>query len=129
MEFYIGQEKRIRKVIDEEAVNQFAEVSGDCNPLHINEEYAQKSIFGKRIAHGILSVSYISAVLGNEFPGVGTIYMEQHTKFLKPIYFGETVEILVRIKDIKGNKAVLQTDVIKENGEIAVEGEALVRLP
>ena len=129
MEFSIGQEKRIRKVIDEEAVNQFAEVSGDCNPLHINEEYAKKSVFGKRIAHGILSVSYISAVLGNEFPGVGTIYMEQHTKFLKPIYIGETVEILVRIRDIKGNKAVLQTDVIKENGEIAVEGEALVRLP
>lgn len=129
-EFWVNQERCVVKTIEESDVRAFAEVSGDKNPIHIDEEYAKKSIFGKRIVHGMLSAAYISAVIGNEFPGIGTIYMGQNMRFLKPVYIGDEVKVLVRIKELQQNgRALLQTDVMNRNGELVIEGEALVKLP
>lgn len=129
-EFWVNQERCVVKTIEESDVRAFAEVSGDKNPIHIDEEYAKKSMFGKRIVHGMLSAAYISAVIGNEFPGTGTIYMEQSMRFLKPVYIGDEVKVLVRIKELQQKgRALLQTNVMNMNGELVIEGEALVKLP
>ena len=120
----------MKRTVTNEDIQEFAKVSGDFNPIHIDAEYAQKSIFKKQIAHGILSAAYISAIIGTEFPGIGTIYLEQNLKFLKPIYLGDTIELSVIIKDIRDKgRALLQTNVKNSNGELVVEGEALVKLP
>lgn len=129
-DFYINQERRIVKSIKLTDIQAFAKVSGDQNPIHIDDEYAKKSIFGKKIAHGMLSASYISAVIGNDFPGIGTIYLKQNLQFLKPVFIGDDVEILVRIKELQQKgRALLQTDVVNQNGELVIMGEALVKLP
>ncbi len=128
--FKVGQNRTIIKSVQKEDVQKFADVSGDCNPLHLDEDYAKNTIFGKCIVHGMLSASYISAVLGTDFPGEGTIYLGQNLKFLNPIYIGEEIEILIEIKSIdEKNRAVLRTDVKCSDGKLAIEGEAFVKLP
>lgn len=79
-------------------------MTGDRNPVHTDEEFARKSRFGRRIAHGMLSVGIISAILGNEFPGPGSIYMKQEVRFLKPIFLEEEVLITIEILEIKVEK-------------------------
>ena len=127
--FQVGQEKTIKKEITEELINDFAKVSTDYNPIHLDEKYAKQTIFGKRIAHGMIAASFISAVIGNDFPGNGTIYMGQTLKFLAPVFIGETLSIVVRIIEITDNKAILLTDVYNTQGEKKVAGEAKVVLP
>ena len=128
-EFTIGQEHRESHLVSQEEINSFAQLSGDKNPLHIDPEFAKHSIFGKPIAHGVFGLSLISAALGMNFPGFGTIYMGQDAKFFKPIFIGEKVEICLQVKEIKPEKKrmVISTQVIKENGEVAIEGEAKVQ--
>lgn len=109
-------------------VEKFAEITGDKNPVHLDEEFAKKTIFGSRIAHGILIVGQISSILGMEFPGPGTIYMKSDTKFLRPVYINEEIKIIISIKekiDVK-KRLVLATTVIKADGKNAIEGDALV---
>lgn len=127
--FEIGQEKRVYKKITDSLIKEFAEVSTDHNPIHLDDEYASKTVFGKKIAHGMIAVSFISAVIGNDFPGNGTIYMEQNVKFIAPVFIGETIEIVVRITAIDGNKAILSTNVFNREGEQKIAGEAKVMLP
>lgn len=128
--FKVGQKKTITKLVQKEDVQKFADVSGDWNPLHLDEEYAKNTVFGKCIAHGMLSASYISAVLGTDFPGEGTIYLGQNLKFLSPIYIGEEIEVSVEIKSVdEKNRAVLETNVRCMDGRLAIEGEAFVKLP
>ncbi|MCD6104274.1 MAG: MaoC family dehydratase [Thermosipho sp. (in: Bacteria)] len=124
----LNQTYEVKRKITAHMVETFAEITGDKNPVHLDEEYASKTIFKKRIAHGILSVGLISAVLGMEFPGPGTIYMKQNTKFLKPIYLDEeiTIKITVKEKIDEKSRLVLTTQIIKEDGKLAVDGEALV---
>lgn len=130
MEFQIGQTASFAKTISESDVYQFAGISGDFNPVHINSVEAEKSVFGKQVVHGILGASLISAVLGTKLPGPGTIYMKQSLKFCAPVYFGDTICATVKIKELlpKG-KAVLDTIVENQEGKIVIEGEALVKLP
>jgi len=127
--FELGQEKRVYKKITDNLIKEFAEVSTDHNPIHLDDEYASKTVFGKRIAHGMIAVSFISAVIGNDFPGNGTIYMEQNIKFIAPVFIGETIEIVVKITAIDGNKAILSTNVFNREGEQKIVGEAKVMLP
>ena len=124
----LNQTYEVKRKITAKMVETFAEITGDKNPVHLDEGYASKTIFKKRIAHGILSVGLISAVLGMEFPGPGTIYMKQDTKFLKPIYLDEeiTIKITVKEKIEEKSRLVLTTQIIKEDGKLAVDGEALV---
>ncbi|WP_448376408.1 MaoC family dehydratase [Fervidobacterium sp.] len=129
-DIYIGQVYEVKRIVTDEMVKLFAEATGDKNPVHLDEEYAKNTIFGGRIAHGILSLGIISSVLGMEFPGAGTIYLMQNAKFKRPVYIGEevTVKLIVKEIDREKRRVLLETYVVKENGENAIEGEALVKI-
>lgn len=116
--------------VTDEAVRRFAEVTGDKNPLHLNEEYARETIFGERIAHGMLLGGYIGAVLGCDFPGPGTILVTQELSFRKSVRIGDQVTISVAIAErLEKNRACLATRIINAAGDIAVDGRAIVILP
>ncbi|MGB9614752.1 MAG: MaoC family dehydratase [Fervidobacterium sp.] len=129
-EMYVGQAYEVKKIVTDEMVKLFAEATGDKNPVHLDEEYAKNTIFGGRIAHGILTLGIISSVLGMEFPGAGTIYLMQNAKFKRPVYVGEEVTVKLVVKEIDKEKrrVLLDTLVVKSNGENAIEGEALVKV-
>ena len=129
MEYYVGQVANFSKTISETYIYTFAGISGDFNPVHINKLEAEKSIFGRQVAHGILGASFISTVIGMQLPGPGTIYMKQSLEFKAPIYIGDTVTAEVKIVDINGNKAIMETKVTNQDGKTAIIGEAMVRLP
>lgn len=128
-DFTVGQEYQQTVHITQDQIDAFAQVSGDHNPLHTNPEFARKSIFGRTVAHGVYGLSLISAVLGTYFPGFGTIYMSQEAKFLKPIFIDESVRIRVRVKELQPEKKrmIITTTIIKENDDIAIDGEARVQ--
>lgn len=114
--------------ISESQVDKFAELSGDYNPLHISDEIAKKSIFGQRVVHGILGASKISKVLGVNFPGEGTIYLNQTLSFNKPIFPNDQYTIKLVIKSIKKDKGVLtiSTTIFDKNEDVVIDGEAVV---
>ncbi len=130
-EININDKAMFSKTITEHDVYTFAGVTGDLNPAHINEIHAEKSFFKKRIAHGILGAGLISAVLGMQLPGPGTLYLSQNLKFLAPVYFGDTVtaEVEVIEKIEEKNRIKLSTICKNQDGKIVIEGEALVMPP
>ena len=124
--FYIGQEEQEEKVFHESDVELFAQVSGDKNPLHLNDTYAEKSRFGRKIVHGILVSSLISKIIGMKLPGEGSIYLEQNIRFRKPVYVDEKVIVKVTIIEINQNKFTLKTNVYNTDDECLIEGNAKV---
>lgn len=130
-EMKIGDKYSEKFVVTDEKVRNFAETSGDNNPLHLDEEFAKATRFGKRIAHGMLVASFISKVLGRNFPGDGTIYMQQEAKFKKPVFIGEEVEVEVEVIDKRDDKKIitLRTDVLNSKGEKVIAGQATVMKP
>lgn len=120
---------KVDQEVKDENIQKFAEVSGDYNPIHLDEEYAKKTVFRDRIAHGMLGASYISRVLGNDFPGKGTIYLEQSLKFLKPVYIGDNLTISVIVNYIDKEKHILKlkTECSNQNGKVVITGEAIVK--
>ena len=126
----IGQTASLGKTITEADILLFAAVSTDTNPVHINAEVAKASIFGERIAHGMLSAGLISAVLGTRLPGPGSIYMGQTLRFRGPVKIGATVTATVEITALNAEKkrATLKT-ICTVGGEVVIEGEALVQVP
>jgi 3-hydroxybutyryl-CoA dehydratase len=126
----IGQTASLGKTITEADILLFAAVSTDTNPVHINAEVAKASIFGERIAHGMLSAGLISAVLGTRLPGPGSIYMSQTLRFRGPVKIGATVTATAEITALNTEKkrATLKT-ICTVDGEIVIEGEALVQVP
>ena len=127
----MGQTACTAKTITESDIYQFAGITGDMNPMHINAQYAEASRFGGRIAHGMLSAGLISAVLGMQLPGPGSIYLGQQLKFLAPVYPGDTVTARVTITDIdrEKNRAVLDTECINQKGVKVIAGQATMLLP
>ena len=125
----IGTQTTLSRTITEEDIHLFAQVSGDHNPLHLDAEYAERSIFGKRIAHGFLIGSLISAVLGNELPGPGSIYLGQTLKFLEPIHIGDTVKVIVKVVALREEKRIvtLHTECTNQHGTFVLSGEATVK--
>jgi 3-hydroxybutyryl-CoA dehydratase len=125
----IGTQASLSRTITEDDILLFALVSGDHNPIHLDAEYAEKSLFGKRIAHGFLIGSLISAVLGNDMPGPGTIYLGQTLKFLAPIHIGDTVTVTVKVVAIREDKRILtlHTDCTNQDGTLVLSGEATVK--
>lgn len=127
----VGDTAEFTKTISEYDVYAYAGISGDFNPAHINAVEAEKSMFKGRIAHGMLSAGLISAVLGTQLPGPGTIYMGQELKFLRPVKFGDTitakVEVLERIEE--KNRLILRTYCYNQNDEIVIDGKATVMPP
>lgn len=125
--FEIGRSSTLRREVTAEAIDAFAAVSTDTNPAHLDEAYAATTRFGRRIAHGMLAASYISAMLGTQFPGPGTIYMGQTLKFLKPVYVGDTLDVVVTVTGFRVDKAILTMDttVTNQHGEKVVGGECV----
>ena len=126
----VGQKASFGKTITEADIVLFAAVTGDTNPMHLNEEYARTSIFKERIAHGMLAAGLITKVLGTQLPGPGTIYMSQSLKFRAPVRIGETVTATVEVLALHPEKhrATLRT-VCTVKGEPVLEGEAFVSVP
>jgi Acyl dehydratase len=128
--YVAGSTASFSKTITEYDVYAFAGICGDFNPVHINKVAAERSPFGRQIVHGALVSAFISTVLGMYMPGNGTIYLEQYSKFIKPVYIGDTITAEVTIESIDDKReAFLETRVIKSNGEIVIEGRAKVLLP
>ena len=130
-ELQVGDTARFSKTISESDVYLFAGVTGDLNPAHVNEDYAKDTFFKTRIAHGMLSASLISTVIGTMLPGPGTIYMRQEVSFLAPVKFGETVTAVVEVAEIIAEKkrVRLKTYCVNQDNTTVVDGEALVRPP
>ncbi|MGQ9582474.1 MAG: MaoC family dehydratase [Thermoplasmatota archaeon] len=116
-----------RTVTDEDIIS-FAKLTGDSNPIHLDENYARNTRFGRRIAHGALSVGLISAVLGNILPGPGTIFLSHEIKFVAPVYIGDRITAVVEILELNREKKTisLKTECSNQEGRIVVTGKALV---
>ena len=127
----IGQNAAFSKTISESDVYAFAGVTGDMNPAHLNAEYAKTTKFRERIAHGMLSASLLSTVLGTLLPGRGTIYLRQDVKFVNPVHFGDTITAIVEVikKDERRNRVTLKTICLNQAGIVVIDGEALVIPP
>lgn len=126
----IGDKASLTRTIKEEDIISFAKISGDNNPLHLDEEYAKNSMFKERIAHGILVSGLISAVIGTRLPGEGAIYLSQDLKFLKPVKIGDTITAEVEVIEINSSKRVikLRTICINQCSNVVIDGEALTKL-
>jgi 3-hydroxybutyryl-CoA dehydratase len=126
-ELEIGQSAEITRLVDEAAVQKFAEVSGDFNPLHMDEAYASRSAFRGRIAHGALVASYISCVLGNHLPGPGAVFAGMSMRFERPVRIGDTVicRATVTDVDVKARRVKLAC-VCEVDGETCMEADAEV---
>lgn len=130
-EMKLGDSASFTKTVSEHDVYTYAGISGDFNPAHVNEVEAQKGMFGKRIAHGMLSAGFISTVLGTQLPGPGTIYMGQELRFTKPVFFGDTITATVTVAELipEKNRAILDTVCTNQNGEVVIKGKATVMPP
>lgn len=126
----IGQSETFCHTVKQSEIHAFAEVSGDKNPIHIDEDYAKNSLFGKRVCHGMFLGALISALIGMRLPGLGTIYLSQNFKFMKPVFIDDEVKTTVTIISLNAEKnRVTIACVCLVNGEKVLEGEALVKKP
>ena len=125
----IGQTASMSKTISEKDVFQFADLVQDHNPVHIDKEFAKNTFFGKRIVHGMLGSSLISAVLGTKLPGHGAIYLSQTLQFLAPVFIGDTITAEVKVIKIRVDKPIItmETSCMKQTGEMVLKGEAVLK--
>ena len=126
----VGMADEISNVVTDAMVEQFAAVSGDDNPLHLDDDYAATTVFKGRIAHGMLGASFISAIVGTRLPGPGTIYMNQSLKFSAPVRINDVIVTRVEVADINTEKkrVTLRTTCRVAN-TVVIDGEALVMVP
>jgi len=129
-DLHVGMTAAFAKTVSEADIYGFAGITGDTNPVHINEEYARETPFEGRIAHGMLSAGFISTVLGTKLPGPGAIYMMQTLKFKAPVRIGDTVTARATIKEIVEGKPRVKFETVCTVGHTVVaEGEALIMVP
>lgn len=130
-ELEIGQKASFSKTITETDIYLFAGVTGDINPAHVNEQYASNTFFKGRIAHGMLSAGLVSAVLGMQLPGPGTIYMGQTLAFTAPVYPGDTITAMAEVSalNLEKNVVKLKTVCVNQDGKTVLDGEATVKAP
>lgn len=127
-ELSVGQRAEFSKTIAESDVYQFAGITGDINPLHIDEIYAQNTFFKQRVVHGAFLAGMISAVLGTKLPGPGAIYASQTLNFLKPVFIGDTITAFAEVKEIntEKNRVIFQTGCVNQNKELTAEGTSVI---
>lgn len=125
----VGDTASLSRTVTEADIVNFAGVTGDFNPVHVDAEYAGASMFGERIAHGMLAAGYISAVLGMQLPGPNTIYLGQTLQFKLPVKIGDTVTATVTVAEKREEKRILKLDttVTNQRGEVVVTGEAVAK--
>ena len=128
MKFSVGDSAEITKTIEQADIDAFANVTGDHNPVHVDEEFAKTTRFGRRIAHGMLTASLISAVLANKLPGAGSVYLGQTLQFVAPVFPGDEITARVTVKEIREGKPIvkLETICINQRDEVVIRGEATV---
>jgi 3-hydroxybutyryl-CoA dehydratase len=128
-DYYIGQQAIIIESFTAENVLSFAQLSGDFNPIHIDEAYSKKTHFKKCIVHGTYVTSVIGTVLGTKLPGLGTVLISQEHKFLKPVFVGDTITLSVEIVEIKSEKKIISLDIkcINSNNELLITGKATTK--
>jgi 3-hydroxybutyryl-CoA dehydratase len=128
MNLKVGDTASISRRITDVDIRFFAELMDDHNPVHLDEGFAQKTRFGRRIAHGMFGASLISAVLGTELPGPGSIYLSQTLQFLGPVYIDDMLTARVTVQKIREDKSIVTLETVCENqrGETLIRGEAVV---
>lgn len=128
--YKVGDLAEMTKMISEADISMFAEITGDKNPLHTSKEFAAKTKFGELIAHGMMTAGLISAVLGMQLPGPGTIYLSQTLKFLAPVKIGDEITARVEIVEVISERRLrLQTQCLNQRAEVVLDGEAIVVPP
>src|SRR5215204_2479171 len=130
MEIKLGDKFSTERLVTDELIRKFADISGDHNPIHLDEEFAKTTRFGKRIAHGMLSGAFISAVLGYELTERRIVYLSQTLRFTAPVFIGDTVTATATVSKIREDKPIvtLETVCTNQNGETLVTGEAVVMI-
>ena len=130
MDIRIGDKYSTSREVTDDLIRKFAEVSGDYNPIHLDEEFAKTTRFGRRIAHGMLSGAFISAVLGGEFKERKIVYLSQTMKFTAPVFLGDTVTATATIANIREDRRIVTLDTVctNQNGDMLVSGEAVVMI-
>ncbi len=130
-ELSVGQTAEFAKTVTETDIYLYAGITGDFNPAHVNENYAKNTFFKTRIAHGMLTAGFISAVIANQLPGPGTIYLKQDLSFLAPVRIGDTITARVEVVDLNSekNRATLKTTCFNQDGAEILSGEGLVSPP
>jgi 3-hydroxybutyryl-CoA dehydratase len=125
----IGDEASLARTITEAHIVNYAGITGDMNPLHVDAEYAAHSMFKERIAHGMLVAGLISAVLGTQLPGPNSIYLGQDLKFLAPVMIGDTITVAVTVTGKRDEKRIitLRTTACNQRGEMVVDGNAVLK--
>jgi len=128
MNFKVGDRAELTKTIEQADIHAFADITGDHNPVHVDEEFAKTTRFGRTIAHGMLSASLISAVLANKLPGEGSIYLGQTLQFVAPVFPGDQITARVTVKEVREGKPIvkLETICINQRGEVVIRGEATI---
>jgi 3-hydroxybutyryl-CoA dehydratase len=124
----VGETATLIKTITQSDIEQFAELVGDRNPVHLNPDFAKKTRFGRPIAHGMWGLSLISAILGTKLPGPGTIYLSQTVKFKAPVFPGDTLTAKVKVLEVRQDKPIVKLETTCENqkGELILTGESVV---
>ena len=126
----LGQTAEYEKQVTDADVRKFADISGDYNPIHLDDDFAKDSMFGARIAHGILTASHISAVIGYIFPGPGWIYLGQSLQFRAPVKIGDTVHTAVEVTDTVAEKNIVELSTICKVGDtVVLKGTATIKSP
>ena len=134
-DFDVGHEETMTVETSDELVRHFAKLTTDENPLHVNEEFAKNSMFGRRLVHGAFSSGLISAVIGMKLPGPGALYLDQYSKFVKPVFIGDTITATVKVlekkvKEREGkppmNLLILETIVRNQDNKVVTDGKATV---
>ncbi len=130
MQLKIGDKFTTNRLVTDELIRAFAEVSGDYNPIHLDEDFAKNTRFGKRIAHGMLSGAFISAVLGNEFKDMKIVYLSQTMKFTAPVFIGDTVTTTATVTNIREDKNIVTCETVctNQSGEMLVTGESKIMI-
>jgi len=130
-ELKVGDSAEWSRTVAEDDIKLFAQATGDFNPVHLDQSYAEKTFFKGRIAHGLLSLGYISTILGNILPGHGTIYLSQEVKFLAPVRIGDTITARVEVMELtpEKNRVKFKTTCFNQEGKIVVDGAAWVMPP
>ena len=131
MNFFVGQTATFSRTVTETDIVMFAGLSGDYNPVHVDREYAVDTRFGNRIAHGLLTASFLSRLLGMELPGKGAVYLEQTLKFLKPVFIGDTITARAEIIEIDPDRGILLLETVcrKQDNTVVLEGTAKMMMP
>lgn len=130
IDIVIGQSESYSQTITDADIKSFSGISGDKNPVHMDSEYAEKSRYGRRIAHGMMSVSYFSALFGMKLPGPGCVYIEQSVKFIRPVYIGDTLTATVEVERVNFEKRrIYFKTYCTVSGKKVITGNAEIYLP